>query len=204
MKLPSYQECVGFFEKCHVPINFLAHCKRVAQIGRFIAEELSKKGVPINPDLVERAGLLHDLFKFVTLDELKEQPQFKAPKPTAEEIASWKRLKKKYKGMHEVEITYLLLKDFYPELAQLIVDGSDHKRAAFSPEKRTWEERVQHYADWRVLGDTVVTFQKRIEDALKRYGETLFRNKDLFRKETEQMQKDEKEIFSIIGLSPDF
>src|SRR3989338_6282334 len=204
MKLPSIQECEGLFARYKVPDNFLWHCQKVAQVGTFLAVELKKKGVPIDVELTECACLLHDLFKFVTLDELKADKKFKAKNPTKQQLASWKALKEKYKGMHEREIVYAELHPHYPELAILLRDASHHRRVVEKAQERTWEEKIQHYADARVLGDQVVLLPERLKDGFERYKEDILKfGVHNFEKEKKVLEEDEKEIFSLIGVSPE-
>ena len=169
MKLPTIRECEALFSKYHVPENFFLHCKKVAQVGIFLAVELKKKGIDVSIDLVERACLLHDLFKFVTLVELKAQPEFKATAPTKQQITSWKKLKEQFPGKFEGEIFYETFKDVWPELAKLLYGSSNPHRVIELGNKRTWDERIQHYADCRVLGDEVIMLEDRFKDAEKRY-----------------------------------
>lgn len=204
MNLPTKQECISYFEEYNIPINFLLHCKKVAEVGRFLAVELKKKGIEVNVELTETACLLHDLFKSVTLDELKEQAQFKAPKPTHEQIESWKKLKEKYKGKHEREIFHDLFHDKHPELAITLRDASHHKRVIEKTNERTWEEIIQHYADARVLGDQVVNLQGRFEDAFERYKDKIMKfGLERHEKEKQIIKNDEQKIFELIGVSSD-
>ena len=203
MKLPTIRECEALFSKYHVPENFFLHCKKVAQVGIFLAVELKKKGIDVSIDLVERACLLHDLFKFVTLVELKAQPEFKATAPTKQQITSWKKLKEQFPGKFEGEIFYETFKDVWPELAKLLYGSSNPHRVIELGNKRTWDERIQHYADCRVLGDEVIMLEDRFKDAEKRYPDLYKQLGEKHKEEKKQIRKDEQEIFEIIEVSPD-
>ena len=100
MKLPPRDYCEKLFYDYKVPINIRKHCFKVNQAAVFLAKKLQDENIDI--ELIDRLTLIHDLMKAVTLDELKEDPRFNAPKPTEEELEMWKTLKEKYKDLREL------------------------------------------------------------------------------------------------------
>ena len=164
MNLPTEQECLNYFKEYVVPRNIHEHCLKVHNVASFLAQELKKKGVDVNVDLVNCTALLHDLFKAVTFKELKPN-RFHNYEFSKEEIAMWKLLREKYSGMYENEIAYLVFKDKYPELALAIKNSGD-------PEIKThsWEELIVHYSDWRVFRGEVVLLDKRLAYLKENYS----------------------------------
>jgi len=67
MKLPTKRECFDLLKEYRLPQNVIAHSKAVNALSVFLAERLRNSGVKIDVDLVDRASLLHDLDKIITL-----------------------------------------------------------------------------------------------------------------------------------------
>mgnify|MGYP001589663148 CR=1 FL=1 len=195
MKLPSVEECNALFNRYHVPKNIFTHCKKVSELAVSIAERLKKRGIGINVELVRIGALMHDWMKAATLEAL-DRPPF-SYKPTQQEIAAWKELRARFKGMHESEITHELLKDKYPELTAFLM----HERAIAHDLsiKRSWEEKIVHYADWRAYGDKVIPLNERMDDFFVRYRKKIT---DLGRWERVKQaeRKAEKEIEDVLGI----
>jgi len=68
-ELPDLEESLGILHDHGVPQNVVEHSAAVAAVGFFLAERLREKGVPVDPLLVHRGGLLHDLDKIWSLKE---------------------------------------------------------------------------------------------------------------------------------------
>lgn len=169
MKLPTRKESIQLFEQYHVPQNIKAHCMKVSELATVIAKKLKKAGMDINVPLVEVGGLLHDWMKAVTLNELGTDSYFYY-KPTTEEIDAWKKLRRRFEGkfknkFYESDIAYELLKDKYSELAEFILNEGKPNGSR----TRTWEEKLVHYADWRVMGAEIVPLKTRMNYFFERY-----------------------------------
>ncbi len=193
MKLPSREECEELFRQYKVPGNIREHCERVAEVAVFIAKNMD---IDVNIDHVERLALLHDLMKHVTLKELKEAPEFKAPKPTQEEIAMHQKLRKKYAGMHETDIAYELLKEEYPEFAESI-----RKESKFGD--KTWEEKIVGYVDYIVFLTDIIGLEARFSDLEKRYSKLTAEKIERWKKVKQEKRKIEKEIFEHLPFRPE-
>ena len=155
MKLPTEQQCLDLFAEYQVFHNIIKHCQKVQQVSLFLAQELQKSGEPLDIELVSRLALLHDLFKAVTIKDLK--PTKHHPyQPTAEEIAMWEKLRAKYSGKYENEIAYEILQEDYPEFSLALKHEGDPQYDQKSP-----EEALVHYTDARVLKENIVTLQER-------------------------------------------
>ncbi|MBI4153286.1 HDIG domain-containing protein [Candidatus Woesearchaeota archaeon] len=197
MKLPTVEECTALFKQYHVPKNIVEHCRKVSKLAVSIAEGLKKRGIVIDVELVRIGALMHDWMKAVTLKQLGQNKYFRYT-PTRDELASWKELRARFKGLHEAEIARELLKNTYPELGEFLI----HERiiAHDLSIKRSWEEKVVHYADWRVLGDKVIPLHERMDDFFVRYRKKIT---DLGRweKVKQAEQKAEKEISDALGVN---
>jgi HD superfamily phosphodiesterase len=193
MKLPSEEECMQYFEEYKVPRNILAHCKQTRNVAVFLAKQLIQKGIILNLELIDRASLLHDLFKVVDIDNLVENKGHSYV-ASEEEIKMWKHLKEIYSGMHEDEVFEKIFAKDFPELAQLITEsgGLEHFGKSYSA-------KLVHYADARVLRDEIVTRKEREEYLFERYPE----RKEIILKENLGLDDDEKEMFFHLDFKPE-
>ncbi len=197
VQLPTEEESRRYFADYKVPGNIKAHCLRVRQVSRYLAEELQKKlppgGVELNVLFTDRLGLFHDLFKAVVLKEMKPN-KFHQYEFTEEEKEMWEQLRKKYPGMYEGDVAYLVFNENYPELAVSLKKVSNPYETNLS-----WEEKIVHYADWRVFQDKIVSMDERVEYLQERYP----RNDDGWEKFIAKMKKIEKMLFAKLSFSPD-
>ena len=60
-KIPSKLECLSILAKNKTPSNVIEHCKAVCKVAEEIADNLIKKGIDLNKDLVVASALLHDI-----------------------------------------------------------------------------------------------------------------------------------------------
>ncbi len=68
-ELPDLEESLGILRDHGVPQHVVEHSAVVAAVGFLLAERLREKSVPLDPLLVHRGGLLHDLDKIWSLKE---------------------------------------------------------------------------------------------------------------------------------------
>jgi putative nucleotidyltransferase with HDIG domain len=68
-ELPDLEEALGILRREGVPENVVRHSLAVAGVAFFLAEKLREKGIDVDPLLVHRGGLLHDLDKIASLNE---------------------------------------------------------------------------------------------------------------------------------------
>jgi len=198
MKIPTKQECLGLFKEYKVPSNILLHTKKVAEVALFLGKELRKKGIDVNLELVSSGALVHDLMKAVSLDKLEPSKKYKLKEVTREQLEMWKELRKKHAGKHEIEVTHEVLKDDFPEFAEFILKIGSIKDV---PAEESWEEKLIHYADWRVFVDDIVPLKERLDDLYKRYNHKFNENqiKNWDNKIKHQFEC-EKEILGLAGV----
>jgi hypothetical protein len=193
MKLPTYQQCLDWYEEFKVPHNIREHCFKVRELSLFLAKELRKKGINLSLELVECTALLHDLFKVVSLKELTPTKHHNYVF-SAEETAMWRFLREKYPGMYEGEVAYHFFNDEYPELAFALRNVSDTK-----VKDKSWEEIVVHYADWRVFRNEIVSLQERTFYLQEAYPRGI----KFWEEEMNIISSYERKILERINLNPD-
>ncbi len=164
MILPTEKQCLDWFNEYKVPQQVREHCLYVQRVADFLAEKVHSQGVAVRTDLVNRIALLHDLFKVVSIKNLRPTEKYPDFNPTKEEVEVWKSLREKYPGLHEGEVSYLIFKKDYPELALSL-------RKVSTPGiiDRNWEEGIVHYADWRVNHNRIVSLRERLDYLKKTY-----------------------------------
>ncbi|MBS3138501.1 HDIG domain-containing protein [Candidatus Woesearchaeota archaeon] len=201
MKLPSVEYCFALFQQYDVPKNIVEHCKKVSEVAIGVAEKLHAKGIAIDVKLVQIGALLHDLMKAVTIKDLTETNKF-GYTPTRKEIETWRTLRTRFADKkHESEMNAELIKDEYPELAQFILHEGILSSDVIT--ERDWEEKVIHYADWRVLGTKVVPLEERFADFRIRYAQTIGSDDRKWRSIREAERKAEKEIADALHVQPE-
>lgn len=201
--LPSREECIDLLRECHVPVHIVKHSKAVAKLGVFLAQRLLEKDMLVNVDLVERACLLHDIFRVCEF-ALKDFSRFEQP-VTEEDKARWQEIKERHAGTGHEDAACAYLKDAYPLLAQTI---RKHRYTAIVDKEdrpQTWEEKLVYYADKRAMHDKIVPLLERLDEAHRR---NAARRKAADIDSTEIARVDaaivelEAELFAPIGLDP--
>ncbi|MCX8124834.1 MAG: HDIG domain-containing protein [Spirochaetes bacterium] len=155
MNIPDTTTCLKLLQQYHILPNVLQHSLQVQKVACAIVNHLNGS-VSINRDLVCAAALLHDITKSRAL------------------ITGEK---------HDITGKQLLEELGYPEIADIV--GQHVFLDDTSPNSPLTEADIVYYADKRVMHDTIVTVDQRIEDLLKRYGTTperyarILENKDI-------------------------
>ncbi len=193
IKLPTEEQCLRYFEEYKVPHNIKEHCLKVREVAVFLAKKLQEKGVDVNVELVDRISLLHDIFKVVVIEDL-EKNEFYNYTYSDEEVKMWEMLRQKYFGMHECDVAHIIFKDDFPELANSLKFVSK----TFKGDKLI-EERISHYADWRVCNNSVITLQERLENLKLRYK----KEGEVWEKLAEFILVEENKLFSNLDFSPE-
>jgi len=201
--LPTRKECLAILAEYHVPPHIVNHNRAVAKLAVFLAQKLNENGAAIDIELLEKAGLLHDMMRVFDFPE-PDYNLFERNLPE-EEKTKWHRLRAKYKAMTHEDAAYDVLKERYPALALTI---KRHRYMAMLDEKNrpeTWEEKLLYYADMRVMHDEIVPLKERLTEGHKRnihiHGSEA-KSKINTAKVDPMIEEMEKEIFEKIGLDP--
>jgi phosphohistidine swiveling domain-containing protein len=192
MNLPTTEQCMELFDRYKVPTNIKEHCLHVNKLAMFLAKKLKENNINLNLELVNSASLLHDLFKAVNIDLLK-QSEHHPYTPSDEEIQMWKKLKLQFPDMEETEVAYQVFKEEYPQLANVLRDSSDYNN-----ENKTWEEHLIIYSDARTLKNKVVTLSERFNYLMKVYPH----KKDKFDICGLELKNFEQKITQLIKIDP--
>ncbi|MFH2021479.1 MAG: hypothetical protein ABIJ34_08770 [archaeon] len=142
MRYPTIKECLQWYVDQKTPDNIIKHVKVVRKVAVFLANELKKKGIKINIKAVDRAALLHDLDKWISLNNKSI--------------------------VHGKETERILTEKGYPYLGFL---AKQQRSDILEKPYKTWEEKIVSYADKRVQQETIVSIQQRIDYAIKRYND---------------------------------
>ena len=201
--LPTRKECLAILAEYHVPPHIVSHSQIVAKLAVFLAQRLIEKGEEIDTELLEKAGLLHDMMRVLDFKQ-PDYSRFVRNLPEQEK-AKWQRLRAKYKTMTHEDAAYDILKDKYPAPALTI---KRHRYMALLDEKDrpdTWEEKLLYYSDMRVMHDKIVPLKQRLAEGHKRnihmHGSAA-QSKINTAKVDPLIYEMEKEIFETIGLDP--
>jgi HD superfamily phosphohydrolase YqeK len=189
-----------------MPTHILRHSQAVAKLGVFLAERLVERGIAVDVELVERACLLHDLFRVCDFP-LQDFGWFEQPVSEADK-QRWRRLKAEHGHRHHEDAADAFLRDTYPVLARAI---RRHRYTALIDEDdrpETWEEKLVYYADKRAMHGKIVPLAERLEEAHQR-GVLVHTRANRARRTDIKQQVDalifrlEEEIFDAIDLDPD-
>jgi uncharacterized protein len=139
-RIPSREECDELMAKYSMLPNIVEHSRQVMRVSLAITDHL-QSGVPVNRDMVIAGALLHDITKTRSL-ETKEQ--------------------------HDTSGGALLRELGFPRIAGIV---EQHVIISnLNLEGRLEEREIVYYADKRVLHDTIVTIEERVQDLVLRYG----------------------------------
>ncbi|MFW6014657.1 MAG: HD domain-containing protein [Candidatus Nanoarchaeia archaeon] len=196
MNLPSLKDCEKLLDEFCVPGHVKDHSRKVAEIAVFIAKKLNEQGVRVDTELVKAAALLHDIAKPMEFSE--------KTKASEECLKIWKNLKNNYSG--HTEAGYYLLKNDYPEIADIIRRHAYKAVVSADLYPASWEAKLVTYADKRVAHDQIVSLAQRFEEGHKRWRQNFphtYESKAEIERIDNEYFKIEKEIFAKAKISPD-
>jgi len=163
MNIPSLQECENIWELYSVPDTVRAHSKAVCKLATGIANIIKNNGVDLNVDVVDRASLLHDIFRSKSFNDRKSFLE-----SLSEERQKFLEQKfDQYHGITHGVAAYHELKDKYPEVASVVGAHSDIIQ---NVKNYSIEQLIVNYSDKRVTHDQYVTIDERFDDGAKRWG----------------------------------
>ena len=192
--------------QCHLPTHIRKHSEAVTRMGVFLARRLAEKGITVDVDLVERACLLHDLFRVCDFP-LEDFRPFEQPVTEADK-SKWRSLKAEHGHRRHEDAAHAFLQDQYPVLAETI---RKHRYTAIIAEEEgldSWEEKIVYYADKRAMHDTIVPLKQRLDDAHRRSAFALAKagkpyNPEMETKVDALIFRLEEELFSRLDVEPD-
>lgn len=163
------EECHELMERYSMLPNIVEHSLQVMRVSLAITDNL-KEGLSVSRDLVIAGSLLHDITKTRSL-QTKER--------------------------HDASGGTLLRDLGYPDIAEIVeqhviihdlnLDGDIE------------EKEIVYYADKRVMHDTIVTLEERVQDLIQRYG-AKEETRELILKNREQVLAVERKISGFMKI----
>ncbi len=160
----------GIYDKYEIPRGLRRHMKLVAKVGRRVAECLRGK-VDIDPDLVERLCMLHDVGNVVRFSLTPES--LSRHGYSIDERDRLARLKRRFVeryGPDEFSVTVKIARelgfDREADILEKLFGLANHEDVL----KMDWNTKVMAYADFRVSPDGIVSLRERIRDLCTRRG----------------------------------
>ncbi|MBI5155787.1 tRNA (adenosine(37)-N6)-threonylcarbamoyltransferase complex ATPase subunit type 1 TsaE [Candidatus Peregrinibacteria bacterium] len=164
LPLPDAQQVVQWRKDAALQPHIVAHCEAVAAAAVQLGQACIDAGKPCRLTFLQRAGELHDLFRFIDFHTASGPPQVRE---TSQERGVWEVWKKRFAGLrHEAACAQFLRDEGFAALADAVAVHGLHLP---SPERRTVEQKILFYADKRVRGDEMVTLEERFSDFRARY-----------------------------------
>jgi tRNA threonylcarbamoyladenosine biosynthesis protein TsaE len=162
---PTEDEIESWMNDVQLPAHVQAHCKAVADLCVRLAEHLHMHGCVVRTAALHRAGLAHDLLRFVDFHP-DAAPQ--GHERTEKELRRWEEIRTMYPDMrHEEACAVFLRAKGYGALADIV---AVHGLQLPMPSRVTIEQQILFYADKRVALDRVVSVDERFADFRARYG----------------------------------
>ena len=198
MILPTLSDCHALFTQYQVPGTVRVHCQTVHTVAVFLAEKLTEQDYLLDLKVIHSFSLLHDFMKAVVLERLDGPPYNYMPTPA--EVQMHQKLRQQYAGKSETYVAYLILKEKYPEFAQLFLELDELTQ---NPHRLVHEEtKFIHYVDWRVLGNKVVPLSERMVYIYQRYGTWIEKKKIDWEATKQEQQEYERKIFNQLPFEP--
>ncbi len=175
LALPNVETCLAWLVEQGLSTGLWLHIQLVAALSYQMALWLRKTGLPVNPLLAHRGGLLHDLAKLSA-----KRPENRG-------------------ANHAVLAAQLLAEGGLPELSEI---ARRHQLGnlidpALAP--HTWEEKLVNLADKLAEGSRLVSPQERLTALQQRYPA----DQKLILDSASSVQNLITEISSQLNLSPD-
>ena len=141
--LPSVADCRLWILEQAASGNLLVHVEMVAAVAYQIAWWARSSGLPVDPLLAHRGGLLHDVCKISAHHGPVRHPEAGAR---------------------------LLEGKGLPVLAEIVRHHGLFSLLEESDRPRTWEQRIVYYADKLIESNQIVPIEVRIQSIQDRYG----------------------------------
>jgi len=139
---PSLAQCLDWWEDWEVPGNIRAHSKTVARSAYLLAVLMRRQGIPLDPILAHRGGLLHDIDKIETLKQASAHGQVGAD---------------------------FLQEQGYTAMAEIVREHIMSTILDPHADDRRWEVKLVYFCDKLVEGDQLVPFDARLDALFERY-----------------------------------
>ncbi len=139
--VPTIDECYELIERYKMLDNIIRHSEQVMNVAMALVAHLRDPDI-IQASLVQAAALLHDIAKTRTIGSREMRHDL---------IGGQIMRELGYDAIAEIVDSHVVFEDFKPE-------GDLEAR------------EIVFYADKRVMHDTIVSIDDRVDDLVKRYG----------------------------------
>ena len=164
LSLPSSSQIAEWRKSAALQPHIIAHCNAVAVAAVKLGQACIDAGTPCRLSLLQCAGEVHDLFRFIDFRNGSGPPMVKE---TPAERAVWETWKNRFTGLkHEAACAQFLREEGFSALADVV---AVHGLQLPMPERKTTEQKILCYADKRVRGEDFVTVEERFADFRARY-----------------------------------
>ncbi len=180
MKIPSEKECFELIWKMNMMSHIIDHSVMVANVAFFLSQKLKIKFPELDVKLTTSAALLHDITKTRSFDTKESHAQ------TGGELLT--------------SLGYRETGDIIRQ--HVILDSYDNKWNSHQTDSFVSEQEIVNYSDKRVLHDSVVLLEKRLEYIKLKYGtQKGFKNR--IKMVWDNTVNLEKKLFSYLDISPE-
>ena len=173
MQIPTLEQCYQLMCEMKMMDHIVRHSLQVCRVATFLTQNLKEQHYRLNFDLIRAASLLHDITKTRSF---------------------------KTEENHALTGGQFLAERGYREVGDLV---RQHVRLDAYPDPVTLgEAEIINYADKRVLHETIVGLDKRLEYILGKYGKRP-EHQERIRWLWDKTQALEEEIFGEIAIAPE-
>jgi uncharacterized protein len=175
MRIPGKKECFALIHRMKMPEHIINHSIQVSRVALFLTDQLTIiNRAALNRNLILSAALLHDITKARSFET----------------------------GENHAQTGGQLLLDLeYPEVGDII---AQHVRLRIYNGFNVFphEAEIVNYSDKRVLHDKIVSFSRRMEYIIERYG-TIPEHRERISRLWNKSAELEKKIFSYLSFAPE-
>ena len=192
--LPSQEYCRNLHDIYAVPKRVRDHCEAVVVVGDVLVE--NGLGEVVDDALLNRLALVHDSFKVgsLSLNDFAKEPF------SVDELGAWRYLRTNYGHLHEVDTAAAILAEDFPEFSKLVSMIGSTANPRYLGEEVPFDVQVSHYADWRVQGSGIMSFDDRLDYLQRRYFKG---DQATWEARLEQERAIETAIFEHLNFNPD-
>jgi putative nucleotidyltransferase with HDIG domain len=173
MKIPSKQECCELIREMGMMTHIVAHSVRVCRVALFLTDRFTAElHIPLHRELIRTSALLHDITKTRSFKTGENHSQ------TGKEL-----------------LTAL----GYPEVGHIV--GQHVRLNDYDFSGVPTEAEIVNYSDKRVLHDTVVPLNERMDYIIQKYGNSREKTEQIhfYWKKTAAL---EEKLFRFLPFSP--
>ena len=147
--------------------NLQMHQLRVAAVAKQICESLD---VEVDIQSIITACLLHDMGNVIKFDLNQTQSIFGLSDSQTEEARKIKEEFITKYGNNEHEATTAIVRELgLPEKIIQLVSNNRFKNMCIDKDGNDWPLKILHYADLRVGPHSILSYEERMDDFVKRY-----------------------------------